>query len=100
MSLLTIRATIKAEAVPAVEASAAELFAALDRLQPENLRYGSCRLLDGVTYLILLQVEEGSENPLPALPEFQRFQAGLRDWSDGQPHAAPAHVVGSYRLFF
>lgn len=99
MSLLTIRATIKPESVAAVEAAAADLFAALDRRQPENIRYGSCRLVDGVTYLILLQVDEGTENPLPTLPEFQRFQAGLRDWSAGPPDAAPAHVVGSYRLF-
>jgi len=35
--------------VTAVEASAADLFAALDRLRPENLRYRSCRLADGVT---------------------------------------------------
>lgn len=99
MSLLSIRATIKAEAVPDVEASAAELFAALDRLQPDNIRYGSCRLVDGRTYLILLQVDDGTENPLPALPEFQRFQAGLRGWADGPPDAAPANVIGSYRLF-
>lgn len=99
MSLLTIRATIKAEAVADVEVSAAELFAALDRLQPENLRYGSCRLVDGVTYIILLQVDDGTENPLPALPEFQRFQAGLQDWCAEPPQPSPAHVVGSYRLF-
>jgi hypothetical protein len=37
MSLLTIQATIKAEAVPAVEAAAGELFAVLDRLRPDNL---------------------------------------------------------------
>lgn len=82
----------------AVEASAADLFAALDRLRPENLRYRSCRLADGVTYLILLQVDEGTENPLPTLPEFQRFQAGLREWTDRPPEAAPAHVVSSYKL--
>jgi hypothetical protein len=99
MSLLVIRASIKPEAVAAVEAAAAELFAALDRHRPANLRYGSCRLVDGTTYLILLQVDEGTENPLPALPEFQRFQAGLREWSAAPPEAGPGHVIGSYRLF-
>lgn len=98
MSLLTIQARIKPEHEPTMHASATEMFAALDQLQPDDLRYGSCRLVDG-TYLILLQIADGAENPLPALPEFQRFQAGLAEWTDGAPVARPAEIVGSYRLF-
>lgn len=98
MSLLTIRATIRPESVTAVEGLGRRPVRRLDRLRPENLRYRSCRLADGVTYLILLQVDEETENPLPTLPEFQRFQAGLREWTDRPPEAAPAHVVSSYKL--
>lgn len=99
MSVLAIRATIKPDAVADVEAAATEMFAAIAREQPDNIRYGSCRLADGVTFLILLAVDEGTENPLPRLPEFQRFQEGLRGWSAGPPEAGPAEVIGSYRLF-
>lgn len=99
MSLLTIRATIKSEAVTEMESAAREMFAAINERQPPNVRYGSCRLADGVTFLILLQVDDGTENPLPAMPEFQRFQQGLQGWSNGPSEASPAEVVGSYRLF-
>jgi hypothetical protein len=99
MSLLTIRATIKPDAVSEVESAARDLFAAIATLSPPNLRYGSVRLADGVTFLIMLQVEDGTENPLPQLPEFQQFQQGLRAWSAGPPDVSAADVVGSYRLF-
>ncbi|HEX7992626.1 MAG TPA: hypothetical protein VF506_01830 [Streptosporangiaceae bacterium] len=94
-----MRASVEPEAVDEVEAAAKEMFAAIEREQPPNIRYGSCRLADGVTFLVLRQVDEGTENPLPQLPEFQRFQQGLRSWADGPPDAGPADVVGSYRLF-
>lgn len=99
MSLLTIRSQIKPDAVAEVEATVKEMFAAIERAAPDNVRYASCRLADGATFLILLQVDEGTENPLPGIPEFQRFQEGLRGWAAGPPEAGPAEVVGSYRLF-
>lgn len=98
MSLLTIRAPIRPDAVEAVESAVGELFAAIEQKAPENLRYGSFRLGDGATYLVLLQVDEGTENPLPEMPEFQRFQEGLREWAAGPPEAGPAEVIASYRL--
>lgn len=100
MSLLTIRAKIKPDAVADVEAAAKEMFAAVERHAPEHIRYASAKLGDGVTFLILLHVDEGTENPLPQIPEFARFQEGLRSgWADGPPEAGPAEVIGSYRMF-
>jgi hypothetical protein len=99
MSLLTVRSRIRADAVPAVEAALREMFAAIEREQPDGVRYASCRMADGVTFLVLLQVDEGTENPLPQIPEFRRFQEALRGWAEGPPEAGPAEVVGSYRLF-
>lgn len=100
MSLLTFRAKIKPDAVGEVEAAARDMFAAVERHAPENIRYASTKLSDGVTFLILLHVEDGTENPLPQIPEFLQFQEGLRSgWADGPPDAGPAEVVGSYRLF-
>ena len=56
MSLLTIRAKIKPDAVGEVEAAANEMFAAVARHAPENIRYASFKLSDGVTFLILLHM--------------------------------------------
>jgi hypothetical protein len=99
MSVLVATAKINAEHASDVEAAAERLFTAIRREQPRGIRYASCRLADGVTYLVLLEVEEGVENPLPTIPEFQEFQQGLKNWVAEPPAAGPATVLGSYRLF-
>jgi len=99
VSLLAIRAKIKPAAVEELQAAVAEMFAAIERAEPDNIRYASLRLADNVTYLIVLQIQDGTENPLPEIPEFRQFQEGLGSWTDGPPEAGPAEVVGSYRLF-
>jgi hypothetical protein len=99
MSVLMIQAKVRPEAVGDLEAAAREIFAALERTGTDAVRYGSCRKPDGVTYVVLLQVAGGAANPLPGLPEYQRFQAALPGWLDGPPQAGPVEVVGSYRLF-
>jgi hypothetical protein len=99
MSVLMIRSKVKAETVPQVEEAARNVFAALQREQPEGIRYSSCRLPDGVTYVVTLAIEEGTNNPLPALPEFQAFQETLKQSLAEPPVAEPLTVIGSYRVF-
>jgi hypothetical protein len=99
MSVMMLRAAVKAESVDEVEAAAKAMFAALDRDQPQGIRYASAKLADGVTFVILLQVDEGIENPLPAVPEFQEFQASLPGWLAGPPTPEQLTLVGSYNLF-
>jgi len=99
MSVIMIRATVKADSVVAVEASARKMFAAIEQAQPRGVRYASCRLPDGVTFVALLALEDGIDNPLPALPEFRAFQDSLKNWMAEPPTAEPLTVVGSYRLF-
>ena len=69
MSLMMITATLREDAVDTVDAAIETLFAAVEAAQPEGVRYASTRLPDGVTSVILLQVDEGVENPLPSIPE-------------------------------
>ncbi|HKA50370.1 MAG TPA: hypothetical protein VKK19_12345 [Candidatus Dormibacteraeota bacterium] len=99
MSVIMIRATVKADSVDDVEASARKMFAAIEQAQPRGVRYASCRLPDGVTFVALLALEDGIDNPLPALPEFRAFQDSLKNWMAEPPTAEPLTVVGSYRLF-
>jgi hypothetical protein len=57
------------------------------------------QLPDSATFVILLQLEEGIENPLAAVPEFREFQANLKDWIAEPPTTEQLTVVGSYNLF-
>jgi hypothetical protein len=98
MAVLMVRSKIRAEAVGDVDTAVEGLFAAIHQAQPEGIRYMSCRLPDGVTYVALLALDEGVDNPLPALPEFKEFQENLKKWMAGPPTAEPLTVVGSYRF--
>jgi hypothetical protein len=96
--LLMTRTKVKPEAAAAVEAAGRRLFAALEQVGPGNVRCVSSKLSDGVTFVTLLHVDDGTENPLPALPAFRELQELLRDSMVEPPVAGPATVVGDYRL--
>ena len=99
MNVLTVRAKLKEEHVAEAEAAVERMFAAIERERLEGIRYASVKLEDGVTFLALLEIEDGVENPLPGLPEAQEFYDSLPGWYAEPPEVGPATVVGSYRLF-
>ena len=99
MNVLTVRAKVKEEHVADAEAAVKRMFAAIEREQLEGIRYASVKLADGVTFLALLELEDGVDNPLPGLPEAQEFYASLPDWYAEPPEVGPGTVVGSYRFF-
>jgi hypothetical protein len=68
-----VRSKVKAEHVAELEAAVKRVFTALQQSQPNGIRYASCRLPDGVTYVAVLELDDGVDNPLPALPEFRAF---------------------------
>jgi hypothetical protein len=98
MSVLFVQGRVKEENVADVDAAAGRMFAAIEQAGLEGIRYASLKLADGVTYVAVLEVEDGVENPLPNLPEFQEFQENLKGWVDEPAVAGPATVVGSYRV--
>jgi hypothetical protein len=101
MSVTMIRAQVKAEVVDEVEAAATKMFAAIEAAGPTGVRYASTKVADevGLTFVILLAVEDGTENPLGAVPEFVEFQSALQGWLAGPPTVEQLSVVGSYALF-
>ena len=99
MNVTTVRATLKEEHVAEAEAAVRRMFAAIEREGIEGIRYASIRLEDGVTFLAVLEVEDGVENPLHALPEAQQFYGNLPNWYAETPEVGPGTVIGSYRLF-
>lgn len=99
MNVHTVRAKVKEEHVADAEGAAKRMFAAIEREGLEGIRYASIKLEDGVTFLAVLEIEDGVENPIPALPEAQEFYASLPGWYAEPPEIGSATVVGSYRFF-
>ncbi len=99
MSVMLVRQRVKDGSVQAAEAAARDLFATLDRVRPEGLRYASTRVVDSSTFVILTELADGIEDPRPAIPEFLRFLEQLKGWVDGPPVIEQLDVVGSYNLF-
>jgi hypothetical protein len=98
MSVLLVRQKVKDDSVEQAQAAARELFATLDRVRPQGLRYASTRV-DSSTFVILTELADGIEDPRPAIPEFLRFLEQLKGWVDGPPVIEHLDVVGSYNLF-
>jgi hypothetical protein len=99
MGLMMVRAKIKVDSIDEIEAAGRKLFSAIDREQLQGIRYASFRLPDGVTYLNFLQLEDGIQNPLPALPEGKEFGEKLKSWMAEPVCSQSLTIIGSYRLF-
>ena len=99
MSVRMIRAKIKAGKAADPEKAAQEMFTAIEAAQPQGVRYASCKLPDGVTYVILLGLDDDENNPLVAVPAFRDFQENLKIWIAEPPVVEQLAPVGSYRLF-
>ena len=98
MSVMMIRTQVRPDRTAEVEAAVQKMFAAIKEAQPQGVRYASCKLLDGVTFVVILELD-GPANPLVTVPEFTQFQENLKDWLAGPPTAEPLQVIGSYQLF-
>ena len=78
MSVQMAQAKIKAESVSDVQAAAKKMFAAIDAARPEGIRYASVLLPDGETFVAFVQIDDGVENPLPALPNSRSSRKSSR----------------------
>jgi hypothetical protein len=99
MSVVMVRQQVKDGSVEEAEAAVRDLFATLDRVRPQGVRYAWTRVVDSSTFVILLELAEGIEDPRPAIPEYLRFLEQLPGWVDGPPVIEHLDVVGSHNLF-
>jgi len=97
MSVMLLRTTIKPEAVEEARAAVATLFAALHEAKPAGINYASYVSADGASYTVLLEVEDGVQNPLPGIPAFAEFQKALGGFLAAPPTPEPLTVAGEYR---
>jgi hypothetical protein len=78
-----------------------KVFSELAERQPDNFRYASFRLEDGVSFVhVMIETGNGS-NPmsLADLPAFGELQKEIADRCTVQPVAQGAQLVGSHRFF-
>ena len=99
MSIVMLRAEVKEDKAAEVEEAAKKMFAAIDAARPVGVRYASGRVGDGSTFVILLHLADGRNNPLTQVPEFVEFQAKVKDWVTRPPIPEQLSIVGSYNLF-
>jgi hypothetical protein len=99
MNVLMVRSKVKADNAAEVEAAVTKMFAAIEQAQPRGVRYVSCRLPDGVTYVAILALEDPAANPLAAIPAFTEFQGNLQGWLAEPPSVEQLTVAGSYGGF-
>jgi hypothetical protein len=99
MSVMLLRQKVKDGSVEEAEEAARDLFATLDRVRPEGLRYASTRVAGSSTFVALLELADDVEDPRPAIPEYGRFLERLKGLLDGPPVIEQLDVVGSYNLF-
>jgi hypothetical protein len=78
MSVMVVRQQVKDGSVEEAEERVRDLFATLDRVRPEGVRYASTRVVDSSTFVILLELADGIEDPRPGIPEYLGFLAQLK----------------------
>jgi hypothetical protein len=99
MNVMMIRANVKPEHVGDIESALKTMFAALEVHQPKGVKYASSRASNGVSFILLLALENPAENPLGAIPEFKVFQESLKAWLAEPSIPEPLTVIGTYNLF-
>ena len=99
MTVMMVRQKVKDDRVEEGVAAVRELFATLNRVRPESVRYASTRVAGTSTFVILFELADGAQDPRPAIPEYLAFTEKLTDWVDGPPQIDHLDVVGSYNLF-
>jgi hypothetical protein len=71
------------------------VFTSLAELAPDDFRYSTYRLADGVTFVHVAH-HGGAGNPLATLAAFGEFQRELAQRCVEQPSPSEATVVGCY----
>jgi hypothetical protein len=98
MTVVMMRAQAKPEHADEIESAAGRMFAAIKEEEPAGISYTAYRARDTGAFVIVLEIQEGIENPLPAIAEISSFQKDLRGgWLAGPPSMEQLTVVGEYR---
>jgi hypothetical protein len=97
MRIITLRFRVKKESLAKVEGAVEKMLSAIKQERPEGIRFTSGKLPDGETFVSLLELEAGVDNPLPGIAAAEEFRENLKNWVVEMPIREELEVVGSYR---
>ena len=97
MKVVISHTKVKADHLAAINAAGARVLEALEREQPQGFRYTTCRLPDGVTYVIL--TEFGESVAQASIPGYAEFDEIVKTSIAEKPTVEKLTVSGSYRFF-
>ena len=97
MSTRFVQMKAKAEHAADLETAFKTVVAALAEEKPQGVGYTVYKFGDGTTFTVLLELEDGVENPLPTIPAFGELQEGLKTWLAEPVAAEQVAVIGDYR---
>lgn len=99
MTVLIVRYQVREDSVAEVEAAIDEAVAAVATEAPD-VGYAMGKLPDGVTFVGVVALPDGADNPLPAIPAARELQRRLPEWVVGDPPVPqPLHLVATHGLF-
>jgi hypothetical protein len=98
MKVVISHTKVKPDQRAEIDAAGKRVLEALEREQPQNIRYAVCPLPDGVSFVTLVVTDDGGDNPLSALPEYRAFTQGFKTWIAEPPTAEQVTVGTSYRF--
>jgi hypothetical protein len=96
MRRVMVRYRVKPDRADENEELVRAVYAELQELDPEDFRYRTFRLEDGVSFVHVAE-SEGSQDPLPKLDAFKEFQREINDRCDEQPAVTTFTEVGAFR---
>lgn len=99
MKVSMSRTKVKADQLEAIKAAGKRVVEALEREQPQGIRYATFQLPDGVSFVTLVAIDDGVDNPLLALPEYRAFAENFKTWIVEPPNSEQLTVGVSYRFF-
>lgn len=96
MQIITSHFKVNKASLPAFEAARASIMSAIAKEQPSGIRYTWCKLADGQTFVGILELEDGIENPLPKLSVGREFLENIKNWVSEPPQRQEMEVIGSF----
>jgi hypothetical protein len=96
MKRVMVSYKVKPEAVAENEALVRAVYEELQRARPEDMRYATFKLDDGVTFVHLHS--RGGEHAVTDFASFKAFQQGLAERCDESPVNRELTEIGSYRF--